>query len=60
MSTRWVRHIRINLAVHELRAGGDRPLLLLHGLGERTPSKPPNYVSRLARLGVGTRLHRSR
>ena len=45
MSTRWVRHIRINLAVHELRAGGDRPLLLLHGLGERTPSKPPNYVS---------------
>ncbi len=45
MSTRWVRHIRINLAVHELRAGGDRPLLLLHGLGERTPSKPPDYVS---------------
>ena len=47
-----VRHNRIELAVHELRpapaagggggAGGGRPLLLLHGLGERTPVSVPD------------------
>ncbi len=45
MTTRWVRHLRINLALHELQAGDERPLLLLHGLGERTPSKVPAYAS---------------
>jgi pimeloyl-ACP methyl ester carboxylesterase len=45
MTTRWVRHLRINLALHELQAGDEHPLLLLHGLGERTPSKVPSYVS---------------
>ncbi len=44
MSTRSVRHLRINLALHELRAGEGAPLLLLHGLGERTPDEPPAYV----------------
>ncbi len=37
----WLRHNRIDLALHRLSEGtqpGFRPLLLLHGLGERTPS----------------------
>jgi pimeloyl-ACP methyl ester carboxylesterase len=48
-TTRHVRHNRIDLAVHELRSAtgpdapaGDRPLLLLHGLGERTPESVPD------------------
>lgn len=35
--TRFLGHNRIQLALHELRPGEGRPLLLLHGLGERTP-----------------------
>jgi pimeloyl-ACP methyl ester carboxylesterase len=40
----WLRHNRARLALHELRPArspGARPLLLLHGLGERTPARPP-------------------
>ncbi|MEX0768775.1 MAG: alpha/beta hydrolase [Microthrixaceae bacterium] len=40
----WVRHNRIDLALHVVATGDDpthRPLLLLHGLGERTPSTVP-------------------
>lgn len=44
----FVRHHRIELAVHRL-AEGDRPdhhpLLLLHGLGERTPGRVPDAVT---------------
>ena len=40
MSTR-LRHSRVELALHELRPGSGRPLLLLHGLGERTPEAAP-------------------
>ncbi len=46
---RTLRHNRIDLALHELR-GTDpahpaaRPLLLLHGLGERTPDRVPTLV----------------
>jgi pimeloyl-ACP methyl ester carboxylesterase len=36
---------RIELALHQLRDGGGRPLLLLHGLGEHTPSAVPPYLS---------------
>jgi pimeloyl-ACP methyl ester carboxylesterase len=39
-----LRHHRAELALHRLREGsveGARPLLLLHGLGERTPEAPP-------------------
>ena len=35
-------HNKVELALHELRADGDgRPLLLLHGLAERSPSSLP-------------------
>ena len=30
----WLSHNRIRLALHQLREGESRPLLLLHGLGE--------------------------
>ncbi len=36
-----LRHVRIALALHELRAGSGRALLLLHGLGEHTPATVP-------------------
>lgn len=45
----FLRHNRIDLALHCLREPGDatpgtRPLLLLHGLGERTPAHVPDVV----------------
>ena len=39
MTTTLLTHVKVQLALHELRPGTGRPLLLLHGLGERTP--PP-------------------
>lgn len=44
----WLRHHRIDLALHRLTDGDDptaRPLLLLHGLGECTPADVPPAVS---------------
>ena len=40
-----LRHNRIRLALHELRAGEGRPLLHLHGLGERSPSAVPEPLA---------------
>ncbi|HEY3142331.1 MAG TPA: alpha/beta hydrolase, partial [Acidimicrobiales bacterium] len=41
-----VRHNRVDLALHELRAeGSGHPLLLLHGLGERSPDAVPEHVA---------------
>ncbi|MGB6056808.1 MAG: alpha/beta hydrolase [Microthrixaceae bacterium] len=43
----WLRHNRIDLALHRLSIGSDpsfRPLLILHGLGERTPRKVPDFI----------------
>lgn len=37
-----LRHGKSNLALHLLREGWGRPLLLLHGLGECTPATTPN------------------
>jgi pimeloyl-ACP methyl ester carboxylesterase len=40
-----LRHNRVTLALHGLRAeGADRPLLLLHGLGDRSPTVLPVWA----------------
>lgn len=39
--TMTLRHVRVELAFHELRQGSGRALLLLHGLGEHTPTAVP-------------------
>ncbi|CAN5583514.1 hypothetical protein BH10ACT1_BH10ACT1_28960 [soil metagenome] len=46
MTTVQLNHVLTTLALHQLRdgTGTDRPLLLLHGLGEHTPAVPPPYV----------------
>ncbi|MDQ2649575.1 MAG: alpha/beta hydrolase [Actinomycetota bacterium] len=40
-----LRHNRIDLALHELRGGAGRPLLHLHGLGERSPDDVPEQLA---------------
>ena len=46
MTTRMLTHNRVQLALHELDEGEGRPLLLLHGLGERSPDVlPPEYAA---------------
>lgn len=45
MTTTWLRHNRVDLALHQVRDGEGFPLLLLHGLGES--------ASTIARLDVG-------
>lgn len=39
-------HNKVTLALHQLRAGSGRPLLHLHGLGERTPPSVPTALER--------------
>ncbi|MGH9271520.1 MAG: alpha/beta fold hydrolase, partial [Ilumatobacteraceae bacterium] len=39
-----LRHHRVELALHRLRPGDGRPLLLLHGLGERSPEQVPPWI----------------
>ncbi len=41
MSVRHLVHGRIRLALHTLQEAPGRPLLLLHGLGERSPGDVP-------------------
>lgn len=38
-------HNRVELALHHLREGEGRPLLLLHGLGETAPAAVPRWLS---------------
>lgn len=45
LETRHLQHYRSTLALHRLADGDGRPLLLLHGLGERTPPTPPAYLA---------------
>jgi pimeloyl-ACP methyl ester carboxylesterase len=45
MDTVLLRHNAIDLALHRLRPGQGRPLLLLHGLGEQTPGEPPGFTA---------------
>lgn len=40
-----LRHNKLNLALHELRPGEGRPLLHLHGLGERSPESVPDGLA---------------
>ncbi len=40
-----LRHNKIRLALHELRSGAGRPLLHLHGLGERSPASVPPHLA---------------
>ncbi|MBO4122668.1 alpha/beta hydrolase [Cupriavidus gilardii] len=45
-STHYLRHHRLQLALHRLKDGDGHPLLLLHGLGERSPATlPAEYAS---------------
>jgi pimeloyl-ACP methyl ester carboxylesterase len=46
VKTTRLRHARIELALHELRSGAGRALLLLHGLGERSPRSLPSYAAK--------------
>ena len=41
----FLQHNRIRLALHALRGGPGRPLLFLHGLGERAPAAPPEELA---------------
>ncbi len=41
MSAVRLRHVHVELALHTLRSGAGPPLLLLHGLGERSPTEVP-------------------
>ena len=41
MTPTLLRHAKIDLALHRLREGDGPQLLLLHGLGERSPSAVP-------------------
>lgn len=43
-TTTLLTHVRVTLALHRLRSGDGRPLLLLHGLGERTPDGAPDWT----------------
>ncbi|MCU1371482.1 MAG: mhpC [Ilumatobacteraceae bacterium] len=43
--TTMLTHVKVQLALHELRSGTGRPLLLLHGLGEHTPSVVPAFAA---------------
>jgi pimeloyl-ACP methyl ester carboxylesterase len=42
---RTLHHSRVDLALHRLREAEGRPLLLLHGLGERSPREVPAAVA---------------
>ncbi|MDD9933583.1 MAG: alpha/beta hydrolase [Myxococcales bacterium] len=46
MTTIMLEHNRVQLALHALKAGEGRALLLLHGLGERSPAALPSEYSR--------------
>ncbi len=41
---RLLRHHYVELALHDLRVGPGRPLLLLHALGSRTPDREPPWT----------------
>jgi pimeloyl-ACP methyl ester carboxylesterase len=44
MTTTTLQHNKVQLALHRLREGRGTALLLLHGLGEASPSEPPRWA----------------
>jgi pimeloyl-ACP methyl ester carboxylesterase len=42
----WLPHYKVRLALHELRPGDGRPLLLLHALAERSPVAVPEELGK--------------
>ncbi len=46
MTITMLRHNKIDLALHVLRDGTGTPLLLLHGLGEASPTAVPHWAQR--------------
>ena len=44
MTTTTLQHNKVQLALHRLRDGQGTPLLMLHGLGEASPSEPPRWA----------------
>ena len=46
MTITMLRHNKIDLALHILRDGAGTPLLLLHGLGEASPTGVPHWAER--------------
>jgi pimeloyl-ACP methyl ester carboxylesterase len=42
--TTFLTHNQVRLALHQLRDGDGRPLLLLHGLGEASPTAVPPWL----------------
>lgn len=44
--TQHLAHNKVSLALHTLRVGSGAPLLLLHGLGEHSPSSVPEVATR--------------
>lgn len=40
----WITHGKSRLALHLLREGWGRPLLVLHGLGEQSPPRVPAHL----------------
>jgi len=44
MTTTWLQHNLVRLALHQVADGTGRPLLLLHGLGETSPAELPVWA----------------
>ncbi|MEI7593017.1 MAG: alpha/beta hydrolase [Actinomycetes bacterium] len=44
-ATTFVYNVKARLALHQLTGGAGRPMLLLHGLAERTPDAVPDYLA---------------
>jgi pimeloyl-ACP methyl ester carboxylesterase len=48
MSPVMLTHNRVQLALHQLQDGPGRPLLVLHGLGEESPTSLPSWATEWA------------